>query len=201
MSDAPCAFLGPTGASDTLPPESAASRRHVPKVTSACASVICARSSGNYGGVESHSNSRRMHPAGPVFPADGHQPVCLTKPSRRRFSSISATELHGRIGELSRSSGGLAGNSSDQPPQPTSGSKGRLCSQARWTSDLVPARPPITMQASPASAIKRLRASPMPHGRTTVAGHSGGGISSGGTMLSSHFAQWMHREARSLTPR
>ena len=101
----------------------------------------------------------------------------------RRLACNSAIELHGRICELARSSGGLEGSSSDQPPQPTRGSSGRRCSQARCTSDLVPARPPMTMHASPARAIRRLRASPMPHGTTTVAGQSGGGIVSGGTML------------------
>lgn len=58
-----------------------------------------------------------------------------------------------------------------------------MWSQARHTSEIVPARPPMTMHASPANAINRFRASPMPHGITTVAGQSDGGISSGGTML------------------
>ncbi len=69
------------------------------------------------------------------------------------------------------------------PPCPTSGNNGRLCSQARHTSEIVPARPPMTMQASPDSAINRLRASPMPLGITTVAGQSAAGISPGGMML------------------
>ena len=51
---------------------------------------------------------------------------------------------------------------------------------------MVPARPPMTMQASPASAISKLRASPIPHGMTTVAGQSDEGISSGGMMLTTN---------------
>jgi hypothetical protein len=47
----------------------------------------------------------------------------------------------------------------------------------------VPALPPITKQASPASAMSRLRASPIPHGMTTVAGQSAEGIWSGGMTL------------------
>src|SRR3954452_4058482 len=42
------------------------------------------------------------------------------------------------------------------------------------------------MQPSPANAIRRLRASPIPHGMTTVAGQSGEGISSDGMMLTTN---------------
>ncbi len=38
----------------------------------------------------------------------------------------------------------------------------------------------------PAKAIRRLRASPIPHGITTVAGQSGEGISSGGMILTTN---------------
>lgn len=105
------------------------------------------------------------------------------KPKLPSCASSSAIELHGRMGEFCLSSGGFDGRSWDQPPQPMRGSRGRLCSQARQTSDFVPARPPITMQASPASAISRFLASPIPLGMTTVAGQSAGGISPDGTML------------------
>lgn len=101
----------------------------------------------------------------------------------RSWVSSSAQDRQGRITEFCLSSGGWEGSESDHPPQPTSGSSGRRCSQAKQTSDIVPARPPITMQASPAKAISRLRPSPMPHGMTTVAGQSEAGISSGGMML------------------
>jgi hypothetical protein len=107
----------------------------------------------------------------------------LTRPSLRSCCSSSDAVDHGRICEFWRSSGGFEGRLFDHPPCPTRGSSGRRCSQARQTSEMVPARPPMTMQASPDSAMSRLRASPIPHGTTTVAGQSGGGISSGGTML------------------
>lgn len=109
--------------------------------------------------------------------------VNQARPRLRMWTSSSAAEPHGNIGEFFRSSGGLDGSPSDQPPCPTSGNNGRLCSQARQTSEMVPARPPMTMHASPERAIKRLRASPIPLGMTTVAGQSAGGIWSGGMML------------------
>lgn len=117
--------------------------------------------------------------------ACGVHPACGggTSPSSRRRASSDAASLQGRMRESRRSSGGSPGSASDQPPHPTSGRSGRRCSHARWTSDFVPARPPITMQASPASAMSRLRASPMPHGTTTVAGQLPSGITSGGMML------------------
>ena len=43
--------------------------------------------------------------------------------------------------------------------------------------------------------MRRLRASPIPQGSTTVAGQSDGGISSGGTMLSTRPFAWMARSA------
>lgn len=101
----------------------------------------------------------------------------------------------GKDGEFLRSSGGLFGRDSDQPPHPTSGRSGRLCNQARQTSEMVPARPPMTRQASPDRAMSRLRASPMPHGTTTVAGQSGGGIRSGGMMLNTRPPAAMARSA------
>jgi hypothetical protein len=106
-----------------------------------------------------------------------------TRPSDRRWPSRSEMEPHGRMGEFFRSSGGFWSRPSDHPPHPVSGNKGRLCRHARQTSEIVPARPPMTKQASPAKAISRLRASPMPHGMTTVAGQSGSGISPGVMML------------------
>lgn len=112
--------------------------------------------------------------------------AAATRLSVRSCDSSWTTERQGSIREFRRSSGGLDGSPSDQPPQPTNGSSGRLWSQARHTSEIVPARPPITMQASPANAIIRFRASPMPHGITTVAGQSGEGISSDGTMLTTN---------------
>lgn len=112
--------------------------------------------------------------------------VAATRSRLRSRDSSSSTERHGRITEFCLSSGGFDGSESDQPPQPTNGSSGRLWSQARHTSEIVPARPPITMQASPANAISRFRASPIPHGMTTVAGQSGEGISSGGMMLTTN---------------
>ena len=44
-------------------------------------------------------------------------------------------------------------------------------------------RPPITIQASPARAISRLRASPMPQGMRTLQGQFSRLMSSEGTML------------------
>jgi hypothetical protein len=104
------------------------------------------------------------------------------RPKSCDFNSVSVAQ--GRIGEFFLSSGGFASRPSDQPPQPTSGSRGRLCSQAKQTSEIVPALPPITMQASPDRAMSKFRASPIPQGTTTVAGQSDAGISPGGTMLS-----------------
>jgi hypothetical protein len=82
---------------------------------------------------------------------------CVTNPSCRICASSSSMLDHGRMGALFRSSGGLPGSPLDQPPYPTNGNSGRRCSQARHTSEIVPARPPMTMHASPASAISRLR--------------------------------------------
>ena len=50
----------------------------------------------------------------------------------------------------------IAGSSSDQLLQPTSGSNGRRCSHAKHTSEMVPARPPMTMHASPARANEKV---------------------------------------------
>lgn len=44
----------------------------------------------------------------------------------RSCTSRSAIEDQGRMGEFCRSSGGWSGRESDQPPKPTSGSRGRL---------------------------------------------------------------------------
>ena len=56
MSDVPCAcWVCRSG--HRLP---AGIRRHVPKVAPACASVICARSSGNYGVAEWRWGDRRL---------------------------------------------------------------------------------------------------------------------------------------------
>lgn len=49
-----------------------------------------------------------------------------TRPNCRNCASSVSTDDHGRIGEFCRSSGGWSGSDSDQPPQPTSGSSGRL---------------------------------------------------------------------------
>jgi len=110
-------------------------------------------------------------------------PFGATKPNSASCSSSSFALAQGSIRDRFRSSGGCSGSASDQPPQPTNGSKGRLCNHARQTSEIVPALPPMTMQASPASAISRFLASPTPQGITTVAGQSLSGISSGGMML------------------
>lgn len=104
-------------------------------------------------------------------------------PKSRKAASNSERDFQHNTGEFFRSSGGFPGRLPDHPPHPKRGSRGRLCSQARQTSEIVPARPPITIHASPAKAISKFRASPMPQGMTTVAGQSAEGISSGGMML------------------
>ncbi len=48
------------------------------------------------------------------------------RPNWRNCPSSSSTEDQGRMGEFCRSSGGWSGSDSDQPPQPTRGSSGRL---------------------------------------------------------------------------
>ena len=87
---------------------------------------------------------------------------------------------HARIGASARSSGGFRGNWSDHPPHPTSGRSGRRWSHARHASEIVPALPPITMQASPAKAMITLRALPIPHGIRIEHGKSLRPISSSG---------------------
>src|SRR5690242_12133388 len=76
------------------------------------------------------------------------------------------------ISEFFRSSGGFCSSWSDQPPHPTRGNRGLLCSHAKQTSEIVPARPPTTIQASPESAIIRFLASPIPQGIKIVHGQS-----------------------------
>ena len=121
-----------------------------------------------------------------------------TNPSLRRCSSSSAVVVQGKISEFFRSSGGFDGRPSDHPPCPMRGSSGRLCSHARQTSEMVPALPPMTMQASPDKAMSKLRASPMPQGTTTVAGQSGGGMWSGGTILNTRPPAAIARSAATL---
>ena len=55
-----------------------------------------------------------------------HVRAFATKPSVRNCCSSSDAEDHGRMAEFLRSSGGLSGKPSDQPPCPTSGSSGRF---------------------------------------------------------------------------
>jgi hypothetical protein len=109
--------------------------------------------------------------------------AALQRPNSPSLSSRSPIELQERILELPRSSGGFCSSRSDHPPQPVSGRRGLWCNHARQTSEIVPALPPITMQASPAKAMSRLRASPMPQGISTLQGQFSKPISSDGTML------------------
>ncbi len=141
------------------------------------------RRSGDWPSIESASESRVIQKLVSVALGCATILYRATNPNSFRRASNSEGEFQPNTCEFFRSSGGFAGRLSDHPPHPKRGSRGRLCSQARQTSEIVPARPPMTIQASPARAISKFRASPMPQGMTTVAGHSADGISSGGMML------------------